>query len=139
MLNERQILGQTGEELAADYLMKNGYRIMHRNWNLHRGCELDIVAFKDKKLHFVEVKTRHKCYNMIGGKPEEAVNYQKMQHICRAINYYMSYFHYSCDFVIDVVGIVYRSDDDFDLNFLEDIRVPMGHVYYSNTGKRYHR
>ena len=51
-------LGAIGEELAANYLVKSGYRLLHRNWRLKGGCEIDIVAFKDNALHFVEVKTR---------------------------------------------------------------------------------
>ena len=48
-------IGQNGEELAADYLMKRGFRILHHNWNLHKGCELDLVATKDNQIHFIEV------------------------------------------------------------------------------------
>ena len=138
-MNQNQLLGQTGEELAADYLMKNGFRILHKNWNLHHGCELDIVAQKDARIHFIEVKTRRKVYNMLGGSPEEAVNIKKLHHMASAIRYYMSYFHLNCDLVIDVIGIVYRSDDDYDLNFMEDISIPMTSVYYTNGGRQYRR
>ena len=75
-------LGQIGEELAATYLMNKGYRILHRNWNLHRGCELDIVAMKDGKLHFVEVKTRSRAYEWKGGRPE--VVFEDVVAICEA-------------------------------------------------------
>ena len=56
--HKAQSIGQIGEELATNYLIKNGYRIIDRNWNLHHGCELDIVAQKNYHLHFIEVKTR---------------------------------------------------------------------------------
>lgn len=138
-MNDNQVLGQTGEELAADYLMKNGFRILHRNWNLHHGCELDIVAQKNGVLHFVEVKTRHKVYEGVGGHPEEAVDYRKLRNIGRAIMYYMSYFRLNANYVVDVIGVVYRNDSDYDLNFMENVNVPMCSSFSFNGGNRHRR
>lgn len=139
MANHNQELGQTGEELAGDFLAKKGFRILHRNWNLHHGCELDIVAMKDNILHFVEVKTRSKAYEGRGGQPEEAVDYRKITHIARAILHYMAYYHLSNSYVIDVIGIVYRSESDYDLNYIENMPIPYTKVYYTNKGRRYRR
>lgn len=139
MNNHNQELGKTGEELAGDFLAKKGHRILHRNWNLHHGCELDIVTMKDNILHFVEVKTRTKTYEGKGGQPEEAVDYRKITHIARAILHYMAYYHLTNNYVIDVIGIVYRSDTDYDLNYIENIPIPYTQVYYSNGGRHYRR
>ena len=49
-------VGKTGENLAANFLEKQGYEILHKNWR-YSYYEIDIVAKKGKKLHFVEVKT----------------------------------------------------------------------------------
>ena len=49
--------GAWGEELAAQFLMRKGYKILARNFRIRQG-ELDIVASKGKYLAFVEVKTR---------------------------------------------------------------------------------
>jgi putative endonuclease len=46
--------GAEGENLADEWLRKRGYEILHRNWR-HLHYEIDIIAQKDKKLHFVEV------------------------------------------------------------------------------------
>ena len=51
---EKQILGRLGEDLAADYLEKNGYRIVRRNVRLSKN-ELDIIAEDADYLVFVEV------------------------------------------------------------------------------------
>jgi len=48
-------LGQSGEDLAASYLTKQGYRIIERNFRSRRG-EIDIVAFDQEFLAFIEVK-----------------------------------------------------------------------------------
>lgn len=49
--------GNVSEDAAAEYLMREGYRIIERNWKT-RMCEIDIVAEKDGTLYFVEVKHR---------------------------------------------------------------------------------
>ena len=51
-------LGRKGENFAADYLERNGFTILARNWRTDAG-ELDIVARKEHEIHFVEVKTLH--------------------------------------------------------------------------------
>lgn len=51
-------LGRRGENFAADYLERNGFTILARNWRTEAG-ELDIVARKEHEIHFVEVKTLH--------------------------------------------------------------------------------
>ena len=67
--------GKWGEELAADFLRKNGYQIMERNWRFgHR--DLDIIARSPEgnEVVFVEVKTRS---GDIITKPEDAVTYAR--------------------------------------------------------------
>lgn len=50
--------GQRGEQLAADYLRRQGYEIVGQNWRCKSG-EIDIIARKGEVLVFVEVRTRH--------------------------------------------------------------------------------
>ena len=54
----RMALGRQGESFAADYLERNGFTILARNWRTNAG-ELDIVVRKEREIHFVEVKTLH--------------------------------------------------------------------------------
>ena len=67
-------LGKTGEERAAEYLISKGYIIRDINWRSGK-MELDIVAYRDKTLVVVEVKTRK---NNDFLRPEEAVTLRKM-------------------------------------------------------------
>ncbi|MEL6976451.1 MAG: YraN family protein, partial [Bacteroidota bacterium] len=48
-------LGVKGEQIAADFLMKNGYTILEKNYR-YRKAELDIIAQKESTLAIVEVK-----------------------------------------------------------------------------------
>ena len=49
--------GRRAETVAANYLVRDGYEIIERNWRT-RWCEIDIVATKRGILYFVEVKYR---------------------------------------------------------------------------------
>ncbi len=53
---EHNEIGRIGEGLARTFLMKQGFIILETNYRILQG-ELDIVAKKDNKLHFVEVKS----------------------------------------------------------------------------------
>lgn len=116
----KQTVGSNGEEIAALYLSHKGYRILDHNWNLHHGCELDLVALKDNKLHFVEVKTRTSDKY---GEPQIAINYHKMKNILQAIRTYR-YQHASFDteYQIDSIAVIYRSNQDYDLTHFLDIQ-----------------
>ena len=50
-------VGRLGEDIAAGYLERNGYRIRERNFRCEHG-EIDLIVTKDEYLVFVEVKTR---------------------------------------------------------------------------------
>ncbi len=53
---EKQKIGQIGEDAVCQYLEKNGYKVIDRNY-LRKWGEIDIVAKKGKMIHFVEVKS----------------------------------------------------------------------------------
>ena len=110
-------LGAIGEELAANYLVKSGYRLLHHNWRLKGGCEIDIVAFKDNALHFVEVKTRTTTFL----DPLKAVNMEKIRHVGRAALQYKRYYGHPYDIHIDAIGIVYSSETDYQLHWIPDV------------------
>lgn len=79
-------VGQQGETLACQYLSRQGYRIIARNYRTRLG-EIDIVAEARGTLVFVEVKTRrgHQC-----GHPFEAVTPAKWRQISKAALQYLA-------------------------------------------------
>ena len=56
-MSEHYELGKKGEQLAVDYLTKEGYKIEERNWRFQK-AEIDIIASKQETVISVEVKTR---------------------------------------------------------------------------------
>ena len=84
MTIKRQV-GDFGEEFTAEYLEKNGYRILDRNYSKPFG-EIDIIAIKDDLIAFVEVKTRKSDAFAYAA---EAVDFYKQQRIRRASQAYL--------------------------------------------------
>lgn len=77
-------LGRMGEEKAAEYLIREGYLILERNWRLRRK-ELDIICQKDGLIVVVEVKTRQ----LFSERPEELLNARKRRNLRIAANAYL--------------------------------------------------
>ncbi|CAN5815409.1 YraN family protein [soil metagenome] len=73
-------IGRWGEHLAAQWLRKQGRKVLYRNYRAPHGGEVDIVCRQKKLLMFVEVKTRTSTER---GRPAEAVNAAKERLILR--------------------------------------------------------
>ena len=116
------LLGQIGEELAANWLMKNGYRILHRNWKSKYGYELDIVAFKDNILHIVEVKTRS---DNAFREPYTALDYRKVRKLQIGAYIYKKYYKLHYDNVIDGITILYHDEQNYKLEYFPGIHNQM--------------
>ncbi len=99
-MNNRQF-GNSGEDLACEYLIKNGYEILERNKHFSKLCEIDIIAKYKKKVVFVEVKTR-KTADF--GTPLEAITKSKYNNIKTGVLSYVAENKIK-DFQIDVIGI----------------------------------
>lgn len=83
------VLGRRGEELACRLLWRRGFRIVGRNVRVGRG-EIDIVAERAGRVHFVEVKTRS---SERMGRPEERVDTRKRRRLQAAAAGYLAEFH----------------------------------------------
>ena len=83
-LHNREI-GKIGENYSVEYLLKNNYIIVANNFRTEAG-ELDIIAKKENKLYFFEVKTR---IGIAKGKPWEAITPSKLRHIKTTAKYFL--------------------------------------------------
>lgn len=99
-MNNRDF-GSKGEDIACEYLKKNGYEILERNKHFSKLCEIDIVAKMKNKVVFVEVKTR-RTNNF--GAPLEAVTKTKYNNIKTGVLSYLKENKIK-SFQVDVIGI----------------------------------
>lgn len=74
VMRAKDALGQSGEQVAADYLEDRGIRVIDSNWRCSSG-EIDIVALDGQELVIVEVKTRR---SRRYGDPLEAITRAKL-------------------------------------------------------------
>jgi putative endonuclease len=114
--------GKLGERLAADFLLKNNYEIIERNFHTRHG-EIDLIVSKNHKLVFVEVKLK------IGedfGTPEEMIKKFKIKQVERTAQSFLlkkPEFEKNYDsFQIDAICIVMDNERQIErINHYEDI------------------
>ena len=110
-------LGARGEDEAARFLKKQGYRILERNFRSRLG-EIDIVARDGDTLVFVEVKTRS---GDSFGSPKDAIGKNKMRRITRGSMDYLRTRRKSGDVParFDVVSVELK-DGRFSTEHIKD-------------------
>jgi len=99
---ESHDLGKLGEDLAAEYLKKEGYRIIKRNWTFGRH-EVDIIAENKDFLVFAEVKTRTEELLIPVG---DIVNREKQRSIILCAEKYISWNNISRESRFDVIIVI---------------------------------
>lgn len=106
--------GIEGEDKAANYLLREGYTILDRNWKSGRK-ELDIVAEKDGTLVVVEVKARKSNKY---GNPEEAVTPTKIRNTVLAADVYIRFNRIDLPVRFDIISVLSSNGDV--INHIED-------------------
>ena len=112
---EHNDLGKLGEELAVEFLEKNGYTILETNWTFQK-AEVDIIAKKDGILAVVEVKTRS---SIDFGLPQDFVKPKKIQLLVIAINEYVLSNDLDLEVRFDIIAL-HKEGKDFKMEHLED-------------------
>lgn len=109
--------GKYGEQLASKYLEQSGFTLLHQNWR-HGHWEVDIIAEKDKVLHFIEVKTRRsKNY----GQPEESVGKKKIQNLINASEEYLYLFPQWQRIQFNILSITILKGEPVEYFLIEDV------------------
>ncbi|HPS21505.1 MAG TPA: YraN family protein [Candidatus Paceibacterota bacterium] len=115
--SEKQKIGQIGENIACRFLMKHDFIIQERNYTQKWG-ELDIVASKENRLHFVEVKSvsreniksvsRETIDNY---RPEDNMHPWKIQRMIKTIQVYLmsnrvpDYMEWQVDLIVVFIDL----------------------------------
>jgi len=108
-------LGKKGEQLAVDYLLKNGYEIVEKNYRFQK-AEVDIIAKKSDLLIAVEVKTRS---SIDFGNPQDFVNPKKIKLLVSAIDNYVNDRDLDVEVQFDIIAIL-KENKVFKIEHIED-------------------
>ena len=85
-MNYKQKIGEFGEKLAKNHLIRHGYKIIDANIKISYQ-EIDIIAQKGKRLIFIEVKTRT---SLAFGSADTAMTAKKIGNLKKAILIYIN-------------------------------------------------
>lgn len=114
--SSKRQFGNRGEDCAVLYLRMHGFQIIERNV-LRKWGEIDIVAFKNRELHFIEVKTSHIHSPIL---PEANMTADKLRKCLRSARMYMSEHRRTENYHIDCI-FVYAKGDRAEVVMLNDI------------------
>lgn len=105
--------GHWGEQIARDFLAAKGYAIADSNWKSGH-YELDIIAYNDNRIVFVEVKTRSG-----NSDPLDAVNYAKKTRLIKAGLAYVDSKEINHEIQFDLIAIN-GSPDSYTVEHIVD-------------------
>ncbi len=114
---DTKLVGQLGEDLAAEFLIRRGFRLVCSNFKVPIGRntrnaivtgEIDLIAFDEEILCFIEVKTRS---SDDFASPLAAIDLRKQRQIIRTAKVYRKIFNLSeIRFRYDAVSIVLKQN-----------------------------
>lgn len=109
--------GKLGEDIAVNYLKNKGYKIIEKNFRTRFG-EIDIICEKDNSIIFIEVRTKRNSSLL---SPEESITKRKIENYKKlALEYLINSKRKYKNIKFDFLGIEYKSEKDFKLNYIEN-------------------
>jgi putative endonuclease len=108
--------GKKAEDLAVEFLRKNGYTILVRNFHFQK-AEIDIIAEMNHQIVIVEVKARSTDAFML---PQEAVTKTKIKSIVSAANHYMEEFDKHQEVRFDIITVLPDERKNFMIEHIID-------------------
>ena len=122
---EKRALGDLGEDIACKFLAKKGFLVIERNY-LRKWGEIDIIAKKDGKIHFIEVKSvsreilpaiSHETPS--GYRPEDNLHPWKLKRLARTIEtYLLQNGSRETDWQFDVITVYINKKDRISRVFM---------------------
>ncbi|MCQ2974545.1 MAG: YraN family protein [Bacteroidales bacterium] len=119
-MSENLEIGNLGEDSACEYLSKNGYTILERNW--HAGSlEIDIIALKKDILAIVEVKTRSANFMV---SPQSAVTKSKQRNLVKATEIYVEKKCRTEEIRFDIISVIINQGIVTNIEHIESAFYP---------------
>lgn len=109
-------IGRNAENLVAEHLRRRGFDIVDQNWRT-KYCEIDIVAKRTDRIHFVEVKYRA---SDSAGSGLEHITAPKQRQLKRAALAWAAEHGWQGDYQIDAAGVDRQGAIDYIYNALAD-------------------
>lgn len=107
--------GKEGEQMAVDFLIKNGYRIKYRNY-YYQKAEIDIIAQKGNTLAIVEVRARSNDQII---PIADTVTKKKIKLLVMAADHYVTENDLDVEVRFDIITIL-KNSKIFKIEHLED-------------------
>lgn len=115
-------LGKIGENIACEYLKSKKYKIILRNFRKPFG-EIDVIAFKNKTLFFIEVKTLKE--NKYGLLPEDQMTNFKIKKLKKVAEYFLlnnpNLINKQYNWQIDLITIIINNKNKYLIKHYENI------------------
>lgn len=126
-------VGNQGEAAACDYLLREGYEIIKRNYRTRYG-EIDIIVENETHIIFIEVKTRADTpIQKLYGRPSLAVNAKKREHLLKTTKKYLHDFKPNKSPRIDVIEQLVSPVEGTDF-----IQIKIKHIKAAVEDKSYY-
>ncbi len=119
-------IGHQGEELVLNKLLKDGFKLVTKNYRKRFG-EIDLIVSKDKLLVFVEVKLRRSNYFDLS----EIVTLTKQKRIIKAAKDYISRnINFSENKILRFdVALVQKTINNFDIHYIPNAFTASNNYY----------
>lgn len=125
MASQRMTLGRKGEDVALDYLEKQGLTLLERNWRSGH-LEIDLIMASPGTLHIVEVKTLRKPSPI---EPWEHVDRLKQGKLAAAAGRYLHQRKFHGEVQFDIVSILVDGEwESWNLRYIPNAFLP---VYFT--------
>ncbi|WP_248875382.1 YraN family protein [Epilithonimonas zeae] len=108
--------GKIAEDLAVDFLIKNQYKILARNFRYLK-AEVDIIAEKENQIVIVEVKARNTDAFL---EPQEAVNKKKIKLLISASNYFIEENNIDKEVRFDIISVLPNKQKTLEIHHIID-------------------
>ena len=113
---EHNDFGKIAEDLAADFLIRSGYKILARNFRYLK-AEIDIIAEFENLIVIIEVKARS---NNVFLSPEEAVNKKKIKLLVSAANFFVEEYKIEKDVRFDIISVLPNKQKTLEIRHITD-------------------
>ncbi len=110
--------GFLAEELACEFLKKQGYQIIKRNWKFKNFGEIDLIAQKKNLLNFVEVKS---LFNQKNFDPEGHFSSKKLKKIAKLASFFANKNKFD-HWIISLLTISFE-EKEVKINYYENLKV----------------